>query len=828
MLDTARGGFPECEAAGQNAAAPARITRQDVLAIARSGDAWRAIPYCLQVLRVSPGDEEIGYQAAALLGRLGLRTVALDLLDSLPGLKAVGTVKSLRSAVERLDDDRISEESRREICARNLRCVRIDEGHKREWFAAWSRSAGERECFRTSDGNVVVRPAGGGVTRPWIRFRNDALEAARFALPHLAPEAKRAPAPAYTIEGIDPPFLLARVARETPRMSDGYQALVRVVQRDPMEFLEGLAVMDLEEVLRAERMRYYVGEGAEKRLAEDLSGEFETRFVGPCITLATVRSRCDPSAERVIAQAAGAQAREDAALRSRIGRAYSESGLASLRGVLKDAADGTRPAGGRPLRVLIPTCRYSTYIRHASHDLAEAFRAAGHESRVLMEPDDHSRFSSIAYLRAIDRYRPDFAVLINYTRSQLAGVLPPGLPLVSWYQDSMPHQFSTEVGRSLGANDFVIGHLHAELFTQCGYPDARREHMPMVVSTAKFHEGPVTREQARAYECEIAYVSHHSESPEEMHARLMREAGAGTVAARVFERLYPVVREIALGCRERAAYAELQSAAGSVIDAALLNDPAGRSITQVYRQYCLPLADRIVRHQTLEWAAEMCDRRGWRLHLYGRGWERCARFARFARGELTHDDALRAAYQCAALHLHATIHTPVHQRVMEGAVSGGLVACRLHADAVGRLYGELIDAVLSEAGPDTERTFRQHPGFRVADSSSAMAIVCQLQRLGAALPSPNPAWVYVPAAEAAWRDSPAARLVRESATLGSLLGDVSATTFRDAEELERVAERAVGDGAWRAAQGGMIADRVRRGMTYEVLARRIAGLLSRG
>src|ERR1700759_5080621 len=85
-------------------------------------------------------------------------------------------------------------------------------------------------------------------------------------------------------------------------------------------------------------------------------------------------------------------------------------------------------SGGPPLRVLVPTCRYSTFIRHSSADLVEALKSAGCEAELLIEPDDATHFSATAYLRRLAAFKPDLVVLINYTRSQLGTFFPKNVP----------------------------------------------------------------------------------------------------------------------------------------------------------------------------------------------------------------------------------------------------------------------------------------------------------------------------------------------------------------------------------------------------------------
>ena len=93
-----------------------------------------------------------------------------------------------------------------------------------------------------------------------------------------------------------------------------------------------------------------------------------------------------------------------------------------------------------------------------------------------------------------------------------------------WVQDAMPHQLDRRVGEAMGELDFVAGNLRTELFWRFAYPQDRALDGPIVASGAKFHDGPVTDEQRSRLACDVAYVSHHSETPAAMHSRKLGEA----------------------------------------------------------------------------------------------------------------------------------------------------------------------------------------------------------------------------------------------------------------------------------------------------------------
>lgn len=793
-----------------------RVSRDDITALARQGRVWEFVPLALRVLKQFPDDHGMRLMVASSYARLGLRAVTAEHLDLLPTeLQRDPSVGALRQAVAAFPADDLPLATRAARCDANLRVLRargVDlSARSDEWL---ERQAGER-WFTARDGNVLRRAANDHPDDPWIHFRNDRAEVLNFPFPHLATPDKAAKP--YVVEGLFPAWMLQRLYERTPAAADGYRTRIGVVQEDPLEALDGLACADLGTLLADDRVELYIGEGAGERYAAALRHRMDTQAGGPAVVLATVRRRATPSVAATLECFAGEQHAEHKRLLGEVERVY----------VGRDREWWRRryaAAAGEPLRVLVPTCRYSTFVKHSAADLAEAFAGAGWKARVLIEPDDRSHLSSVAYLRELATFQPDLIVLINYTRASIGSFIPATVPFVCWLQDAMPHQFDAKLAAKQGPLDFLAGYVHPELFDEFGFERRRAALFGIAVSPRKFHPAAPDAAARQRFACEIAYASHHSETPEAMHARLVAEAGAKEpLAGRIFEELRAPVQEIALASMDHLPGVELREAAHRVARRVLGAEPPEGTVTMVARQYCLPLADRLIRHQTLAWAARIAERRGWRLAIHGRGWEKHAAFSRHARGELAHDDALRASYHTAKVHLHASINWLLHQRVMECALSGGLPLVRLKKSDLVQWEQAVIQSLCRGGKIVMERRtpllYREY-GYAVADDAGAMEYASQLQRLG--LEAPWDLWVHGRPFDRFVATAPEAL----EPPAGWVLGDLSQTTFRTEEELERLVERAVSDDAWREGVSAMIASRVRRRHTTDVLAGQLHAMVN--
>ncbi|MBL8764847.1 MAG: hypothetical protein JNM07_11320 [Phycisphaerae bacterium] len=817
------------------------MTLGDLIQFGRADRPWEFLPLAARALVQVPDAHMLRLLAAANFAKLGLRALACECLDDLPhDLRAEPSAAALSRLVEQLPDDRIprpvrEQRARDAWIALRARAVAIAGADAP--FEQWARSEADVEAFRTRDGNVVRRDAAtrGSASR-FFRWADDVGAAAALRLPPLGPAA----AP-FTIEGVLPPWLLMRVCREAPRQPDGFWPRIRVVQRDVGELLTGLSMDDLADTVAQTRLEWHVGPDAARGLRAALHAQRACVIAGPSVTLPGSRApgagepAPGPDVERIIADAAADQERERAALQAHVAAQYAPRDAAWWARRFAAALAG-KDGGGPPLRVLIPTYRLSTYVRHASADLAEALRGSGCRVELLMEPDESSRLCEVAYLRVLKDFDPDLMVLINYPRRVLGTVIPANLPFVTWIQDAMPHQFDERAGAGLGPLDFLIGFLHRELFTRFGYRrDARRTlDFPIVVSPAKFHPGPIGPDAARRHECELAFVSHHGQTPEALHDQLAREAAADRALSGVMNDLRDPI--LALARAPMSPGFSLQGGLNAAVARAVgvgypdLDDAGrARAAVLVNRLYASRIAERAIRHQTVAWAAEIAERRGWRLHLYGRAWETHPTLGRHARGELTHGEDLRACYRAARVHLHASSNQLCHQRVMECALSGGLPLCRLHDGELGVIRHALWRTLALRCEPDVTSgapaQWGDAVGFTVADHPEAMAYAALLQRLGWPEPHGGVIWIHRARLDAVRAD---AAPLPDERRADWLLGDLAETTFWSPQGLERTVMRAVEDDDWRAGWSAFIAARVRARLTTDRLARRTLELVCGG
>lgn len=877
-----------------------RYSRDDIVRLGQAGKPWEFLPVVFQALGVAPKDVGLRVLAAANLAQVGLGTAAREQLEHIPATLARDpALAGLWKAVAGLRLDRVLVAELLEACRANVARLAERGVDLAPALEHWEREqgAGGWEWFRAGDGNLVRRRTADGA---WAALGDARGFAERFAREKLGTLDARANQ--VVVEGADPPWMLQRILEATARHRDGFQPRVVLVQEDAQELLAGFAQADLP-ALAEERVTVIVGPGAPARLRAWMASRAGFKLAGPLIASLSVRRKCEPGVQEVIASAEREQEEEHTRLAAEVASVYDGRDRAWWGRRWAEALESTGGRGGAApspdargagstdlaprlaksvarLRVLVPTSRFSTFIKHASSDLVEALNAAGCEARLLTEPDDCTRLGSVAWLRAVRDLEPDLVVLINHFRSGIGEWMPRNLPFVTWVQDAMPQHFDAEVGKGLGALDFIAGHLHEEMFERFGFPRERTLRAPVVASESKFHDGPCEGRLLDEHACEVALVSHHGETPERMHARLVTEAGTTTATARTIEAIWP--RLVALvvefgrdpwlgGGEPRAANSEQRAANGEQRTAdsehlgqngeqrtamvarsaawegslhaeiaAIVREGVSRHLERsagvderaralVLKTYALPVADRLLRHQTVAWAAALARERRWRLRLYGRGWADSPELREFARPEVEHGEALRACYAAASAHLHISIHTCAHQRVMECALSGGLPLCRMLPEVLirpARVAAHWAAAVRGE--PVELDAGRGLLGYAWPDQPETAAYAALLERAG--LPLPRVCWVPEKKRDA-WRAA-FLRGQREAPTGEcpdpALLVDPGETAFCTRERLAALVEAASQRPAWREGWSRAIAGRVHGRYTHARFVEDALAMVSRG
>lgn len=657
--------------------------------------------------------------------------------------------------------------------------------------------------LHADDGGRIIATANGR----WYALAVDPADIER-SISKFCSGKHTTPGP-FLIAGFSNPQVLKSLVAATAASDSLYRPRIDVIEPNSSTAAIGFGCEDISSLIADSRVHWHIGsEAAERRMRELESTIDEALPVAvlpsegiPTATDVTLQERLDGLHAR--------QREELIRLRAKIDAVYASRDRAWWRNRFTETSR---------LRVLVISCRHTTFIRHAASDLADAMRDSGAVVRIVEEAGAESKLTALHYARAIVEHEPDVVITMNFPRSTFRAAVPANVPYVCWIQDAMSHLFDSEQGRSQTDFDFNVGYLFPELFERFGYPSTRTLNCTVVASDTKFS---IPSDPRISRSCELAMVSHHGESPKRLHESLRSRFDTIPGARGFLDELFPKVVMAATDASRRCVNDALLDAIRGAASATLHRELDESNLIGVLRQYAHPIADRVFRHETIHWAADLADARGWRLKLYGKGWETCERFACYAAGEIEHGEALRDVYHGAALHLHASITALAHQRVMECALSGGLCLPRLHREMLRGTLREMQLELLEHA-PDEVDEMTGSLIYHASARPELARFITMWRALGEGSESNR---LVIPH-ESAVELNRGRPWLRRNGDPNMIFGDLAANTFRDRESFESVAIRAVEDPAWRQQQADAIRERVAAGYTHRVFANRVIELVS--
>ncbi len=357
----------------------------------------------------------------------------------------------------------------------------------------------------------------------------------------------------------------------------------------------------------------------------------------------------------------------DAELSAAIVRASSSSDASS---------SATRKAG--PPRLMLPTAAWSTVTQYSSRDTAAVFRDIGWDVEVLNIETELTPY----YLASrINAFKPDVLIFINHLRTEAIDAYPRNLMFVTWIQDALPHvnrKDAAEMWNETVAaqnRDLIIGYTNQ--LKPYGYSKNRLTEIPMIVNTRLFRPREINEEQKAKYGCDVMFAS-RSGHPTQLRIDELETEFSNTCAPpcprNIIQDVHDHLWEQYRAQNSFTNYSQLQQELLTLESfcgwfSCLSNDDKSSVTERIFWR----LNDIIYRQAVIEWIADHADiTPGFKLHLYGEGWETHPRFAEFAKPSIEHGEELSIAYQAAGRCLHLNSTEGDHQRQREIIASGAV------------------------------------------------------------------------------------------------------------------------------------------------------------
>lgn len=621
----------------------------------------------------APDDDPIRAQALRLLVQKGLHSVAEEVALACPPSSPVYT--QLQSVAEQFAThrtDRIDWSETNDRFAANLQALR-SRGQQAAALAdrldhAWhNEMPPDLTLHRAADGNWQVRCRCSDGRRIWLPALQDFLNVTE-AIANAECFRGNFVAP-LLLDGVGTGLLVPRLWTATHHTYLTYSAAIYLVEPNVRAIALALRLHDWTEALSDERLMIFAGPSAWTDWLGHLLADPELAEPSQVVSLARwPGDRMYPAADyrEQLKQRRRARDQQE---RQRAEAVYTHCDVASWANRYASAS------ANHPLRVLCMTSRHTTFLQHSTRDLMAALERAGLRAELLIEQRDYTVLTGPVCMRRFAEFRPDLVVVIDHHRHEMPDRFLQNVPFLCWIQDELPKLYAVEAGRSLGPLDFTMGFGRDICVSQFGYPAERFMPCPIVVEPAKFAPEPGAPAVDPQLQCDVAYIGHHAETPRALHERIRGQVEPPIT--RLIDAFYDEMMPRMQDGRFNGAYdlcgmlTEMEARARIQ-----LNDAESRN--RLLGLYVRPLADRVLRHATLDWVADWAENTGRSLRLYGLGWEDHPRLGKFARGVARHGAHLGAIVRSAAINLHFGLNLCLHQRVLETAAAGGFLLVRYH------------------------------------------------------------------------------------------------------------------------------------------------------
>ncbi len=673
--------------------------REQLLRHLRDGHGYQFLTIAEPYLFHCPDDDYVRLMAVREYLSLNLVEPARDLLDVDPNVAMLSPeLATLRDSLQSLPTTarswtRFGPQFEANLAALSDRGVDVSVIR-----GAWTEQAASYRLFLDRNNRYQVRHREDNGRGRWFPFLGD-HHAVDNARPMPDGIGANMPGP-YLFEGLGMGRFFERVYRATHNTFLGYSCALFVVEPRAASLAVALHLNEWRDILADRRVLLFAGESYADQLHRAWEEDYDLPFPHQVFTCGQAVDDICQAAD-VVQKAAR---KRETAIRESLAdleRRYASRNTSYWAKRFDDALSGH----GEPLRILASVSTHTTFLQHSMRDAKRALESLGHRCVVLTEKTPYTVTGPLTYHNAVRALNPDVFFILDHLRPEFASIVPRNLPVLTWDQDQLPHVITKTNLDAIARHDFVAGCSKSRCVTLGCDP---RQHLHARVPTCpeQFGGEPLADAETAKYACDVSYVSHASQTPRSFHEE-ERKAYEHPTLVRLIDELYEQMP--ALLAKARIADMALMTTAlkeGCRRCGIATLDP--RLEARLQGWYLWRLADRMFRHEALEWAAQWARRTGRSFRIYGNGWDRHPTLAEFAAGPAENGRELLCIYRASRINLQLMPAGFIHQRSLDGMAAGGFFLSRL---CPGDLRGQTLrrlETRINELGIKTTEQLLNH------------------------------------------------------------------------------------------------------------------------
>ncbi len=657
--------------------------RDALIQLIKQGKTYESLAVAERLLAAEPQDGYVRLMAVRCLVELGLVQPAKEMLAGASAWEADADVEPVRQSLARLRGAPVSWRTLADRFERNVASMEGRGSLAAELRSEWSRAESCYELYRDRHGEHQIRERSFGGDWRWIPIlaRHGQVENDR-----AWPEDIGANMPGpYLFEGLGLGGYFERLYHRTHDTFLGYSSALYVVERKPARLAMVLHLRDWRGILADPRVHFFLGENALDALRSAWEQDADLPPPRQAFTSGPFDAHDPPQACAMVERFMAARDRKIEESLADLERRYAGRDRRWWARRLGAALRGE----DRPLRILSAVSIHTTFLQHSIRDAKRAIESLGHECRVLTEQTPYAMTGSLTFHNAIRELEPDIFFLLDHLRPEVRGLIPEGLPLLTWDQDQLPHVVTRANLANVLPHDFLVGCSKSRC-VELGFNPKQYLHARVPTCPEQFGGDPLTDEELQRYACDVSFVSHASQTPHQFHLQ-QRESCDNPAIARLIDQIYEIIPE----------YLAASPVPDGHVMSAIIDDASRRcGVTGLDDDACVGLgnwyvwrlADRIFRHQALDWIADWSRATSRIFRIYGNGWREHPTLAPFAAGPAANGRELLCIHRASKINLQLMPAGFIHQRALDGLAGGGFFLSRL---APGDLRGKSLRRLIT-------------------------------------------------------------------------------------------------------------------------------------
>ena len=335
----------------------------------------------------------------------------------------------------------------------------------------------------------------------------------------------------------------------------------------------------------------------------------------------------------------------------------------------------SRIAAGEILpRVLVDTCRWTTFLQYCARDFEQAFANLGCPTRYVIEENDVQNTLPALHWRELQQFKPDVVFMVSHARPTNSE-FPMELPFIGYIQDRCgPLDQLMDLEGHITKQDLFIcqARWYQEYLLEKNVPTGQMFVLPVPADEKMFYPLPSDDERAGRFMVDVSFVKHGHAPPDEVFEEWLNQYVRNQSSDHVRVNLERIFKELyRSACNTGVAH---------IGERAMQDYVMSQLIDDTDEEICHQLRQKIKNYIVTVWSAawrcqflEPLDEAGIDLALYGKNWDKYPRLRHLGRGPAERKGELNFVYNFSRINLHINPVITMHQRLVECALAGGFV-----------------------------------------------------------------------------------------------------------------------------------------------------------